>query len=186
MKYYLFNVNSEQYSLSSNYLQVSTCWMLPTGIKNSQLLNSLDILFWSLLLSATKLRRLCFYRHVSVHGWGGGVCLSACWDTTPQSRHPPEQNHPPPRSRHPQETATVADGTHPTGMHSCVNNWIWNTSHYWWLFRITLMVTFGFLPQNFGMWWGPTNGTLSMILRLQIQWWGHSNPIFCKKNCLNF
>ena len=27
-------------------------------------------------------------------GWG--VCLSACWDTTPQSRHPP-----PPRSRHP-------------------------------------------------------------------------------------
>ena len=45
MKYYLFNVNSEQYSLSSNYLWVSTCWMLPTGIKNSQLLNSLDILF---------------------------------------------------------------------------------------------------------------------------------------------
>ena len=128
----------------------------------------------------------------------GGVCLSACWDTTPpehtppgvdtaQSRHPPEQTYPweqtppradtpwsrhppeqtPPQSRHPLEqtppgadnppgsrhppgqtppgadtpqgehpppehtpptpphphppgeTATAADGTHPTGMHSC-------------------------------------------------------------------
>ena len=72
----------------------------------------------------------------------GGVCLSACWDTTPyqeqtppQSRHPQEQTpprsrHPPgtdtPRSRHPPEqtppprdTVTAADGTHPTGMHSC-------------------------------------------------------------------
>ena len=26
----------------------------------------------------------------------GGVCLSACWDTIPQSRHPPEQTPPPP------------------------------------------------------------------------------------------
>ena len=34
----------------------------------------------------------------SVHR--GGVCLSACWDTTPWSRHPPwEQTHTPPRSR---------------------------------------------------------------------------------------
>ena len=32
----------------------------------------------------------------------------------PGSRHPPEQTTPPPR-----ETATAADGTHPTGMHSC-------------------------------------------------------------------
>ena len=39
---------------------------------------------------------------LSVHG--GGVCLSACWDTTPS----------PPR-----EQATVADGMYPTGMHSC-------------------------------------------------------------------
>ena len=31
----------------------------------------------------------------------GGVCLSACWDTTPWSRHPPEQTSPPLRSRHP-------------------------------------------------------------------------------------
>ena len=35
--------------------------------------------------SATKLRRLCFYTCVCPQG----VCLSACWDTTPRSRHPP-------------------------------------------------------------------------------------------------
>ena len=65
------------------------------------------------------------------HSVHRGVCLSACWDTTPQEQTPPEQTPPGgdpleqtppreqiPRSRHPQ-TATVADGTHPTGMHSC-------------------------------------------------------------------
>ena len=74
----------------------------------------------------------------SVHR--GGVCLSACWDTTTpppsRSRHPtpgadtppqagtpqgadtpPEQA--PPGGGTPQQTATVTDGTHPTGMHSC-------------------------------------------------------------------
>ena len=117
---------------------------------------------------------------------GGGVCLSACWDTTspqeqtppeqtppkqthpqsrhPQSRHPPSRHTPradtpqsrhppgadpqeqtPPKSRHPpeadtlpradiapradtqqradtppQDTATAADGMHPTRMHSCL------------------------------------------------------------------
>ena len=25
-----------------------------------------------------------------------------------------------------------------------------------WLVRVTLVVAFGFLPQNFGRWWGPT------------------------------
>ena len=40
-----------------------------------------------LLPSATKLRRLCFYTCLSVHG---GVCLSACWNTIPpeQTPHP--------------------------------------------------------------------------------------------------
>ena len=33
-------------------------------------------------------------------------------------RHPPEQTSPTPT---PQETATAADSTHPTGMHSCEN-----------------------------------------------------------------
>ena len=32
------------------------------------------------------------------------------------TRHPPQSRHPP------QQTATVADGTHPTGMHSCFSN----------------------------------------------------------------
>ena len=121
-----------------------------------------------LLASATKLRRLCFYTCLSFCSRGGGVCLSACWDTTPWTRRPPGSRHPldqappeqtpPPRSRHParsrhttwdqtpsrpstppsgsrhprtrhtpqdqactpQQTATVADGTHPTGMHSCL------------------------------------------------------------------
>ena len=30
----------------------------------------------------------------------------------------------------------------------------------WWLVRVTLVITFGFLPQNFGRWWGPMNGIL--------------------------
>ena len=45
------------------------------------------------LPSATKLRRLCFYRRLSVHG-GGGVCLSTGWDTTPP--HPGADTPPPP------------------------------------------------------------------------------------------
>ena len=52
------------------------------------------VMEWNLLPSATKLRRLCFYRRLSVHV-EGGVCLSACWDTTP-----PWEQTPPPRSRH--------------------------------------------------------------------------------------
>ena len=106
---------------------------------------------------------------VCPQGGGWGVCLSACWDTTPPGADtpppgadtpppgadtPPEQTHPypradtplpqsrhtptpeqtPPQSRHtplsrhlppgadthppPRDTATAADGMHPTGMHS--------------------------------------------------------------------
>ena len=108
----------------------------------------LEITMRCLLPSAKKLRRLCFYRHLSVHR--GGVCLSACWDTPPGSIHAPpwEQTHPPEQTLPPladtppeqtppweqttiradtpweqtpppQDTAIAADGTHPTGMHSC-------------------------------------------------------------------
>ena len=80
----------------------------------------------------------CFYRHLSVH-MGRGCLLPQCMleyhvppraDTPPGSRHPPSQEQIPLRwSRHPPEqtpplpgeTATAADGTHPTGMHSCYN-----------------------------------------------------------------
>ena len=63
------------------------------------------------------------------HSVHRGVCLSACWDATPPDQaHPRDQAPPwkqtdqaqPPRTRHPRQTAAVADGTHPTGMHSCV------------------------------------------------------------------
>ena len=64
----------------------------------------------------------------SVHR--GGVCLSVYWDTitppppeqTPPGADPPGTRHPPPEQTPPPpgaETATAADGTHPTGMHSC-------------------------------------------------------------------
>ena len=56
----------------------------------------------------------CFYTCLSVHG---GVCFSACWDT-PETRHPRADT--PPDQAPPRQTATVADGMHPTGMHSCI------------------------------------------------------------------
>ena len=84
---------------------------------------SLHALF---LPSATKLRRLCFYRRLSVHKVGGGVCLSACWDTTPQKQTPPKKQTPPqeqtppraaeqtpPKSRHPPEADTPPKSRHP-------------------------------------------------------------------------
>ena len=54
---------------------------------------------------------------------GRGVCLSACWDIPPQSRHPPLEQTPPwadtPQSRHPlEQTPPRADpprSRHPPG-----------------------------------------------------------------------
>ena len=61
----------------------------------------------------------------SVHS--GGVCLSACWDTPPRQVHPSQAGTPPGQihpSRQvqppPPTTVTAADGTHPTGMLSCL------------------------------------------------------------------
>ena len=116
-------------------------------------------LFGPYLPSATKLRRLCFYRCLSLHkggGWcmvrgvpdpggvpglggcllpgvpgpglsasggvpgprgvspsrgvpgPGGVCSQGWYPSMHWGTHPPQG-----------ETATAADGTHPTGMHSC-------------------------------------------------------------------
>ena len=58
------------------------------------------------LLSATKLRQGNVFMPVchSVHS-GGGVCLSACWDTSPWAD--------------PLPAVTAAGGTHPAGMHFC-------------------------------------------------------------------
>ena len=41
-------------------------------------------------------------------------------DTSPLGRHPPSR-HPPWADTPPQQMATTAEGTHPTGMHSCFN-----------------------------------------------------------------
>ena len=44
--------------------------------------------------------RLCFHRHLGFCSW-----REVHWGRHPPGRHPP--------------MATAADGTHPTGMHSC-------------------------------------------------------------------
>ena len=41
----------------------------------------------------------------------------------------------------------------------------------WWLIRVTLVVAFGFLPQQFGRWWGPTN-SLNAGSEVGIPWGG--------------
>ena len=64
-----------------------------------------------------SLRRLCFYTCLSVILFTEGVCLSACWDTTPpphKSRHPREQT-PPQEQTHPQEQAHPPGSRHPPG-----------------------------------------------------------------------
>ena len=71
------------------------------------------------------------FLQVSVILFTGGVCLSACWDTIPQSRHPP-------RSRHPQEQT-------PPRSSACWE--IWATSgqyeSYWNPFLLTTVSAFG-------------------------------------------
>ena len=84
------------------------------------------------LPSATKLRRFCFYSCLSVHSGGSasvqvGIPIPPPGPGTPlRTRHPSRTRHPP------QETATAADGTHPTGMHSCFKKLSWRqvTSGY--------------------------------------------------------
>ena len=43
--------------------------------------------------------------------------------------------------------------------------------YIWWLVRVTCVVAFGFLPQNFGRWWGPTSDTFcSHINAVGVVW----------------
>ena len=72
--------------------------------------------------SSYQLQRSCGQGNIfapvfhSVHG--GGVCLSACWDTTPPKAGPlvadTPQEQTPPKSRHPQEQ-TPPRSRHPLG-----------------------------------------------------------------------
>ena len=61
----------------------------------------------------------------------------------------------------------------------------------WWLVRVTLVVDWLFLPQNFG----PVVGTYEGLLRLceckwggdsTCRWWGHLNTTCYNRTCLNF
>ena len=80
--------------------------------------------FHVFLPSATKLRRLCFYNCLSFcHSVHAGIPHPPPGPGTPRPGPGTHRDQTPPGTRHPspcQQTATVADGTHPTGMHSCL------------------------------------------------------------------
>ena len=66
----------------------------------------------------------------SVHS-GGGVCLSACWDTTSVPEQTPPRADPPevdkttlPPAVHAGRYSQQAGGMHPTGMQSCFWNFL--------------------------------------------------------------
>ena len=102
----------------------------------------ITVSFHSVKLCSTRIVKQVFYRPQRICGQcniftpvchsfcsrgGGGVCLSACWDTTPPGADPPPSRHIPPPSRQitPPGKQTPAyglraAGTHPTGMHSCL------------------------------------------------------------------
>ena len=115
-----------------------------TRIHSSRIRTALRVDTWNqlkltLLPSATKLRRLFFYTCLSFcpQGWGcyprihcrwypsmpcsrgvhaqGGGCSQGCLLWWGGGSAPRGRCETPPRK----QTATVADGTHPTGMHSC-------------------------------------------------------------------
>ena len=88
---------------------------------------------YSLLVTVSNVvaARLCFHRHLWFCSWGGR-CIKVCTgaDTpladssppradTPQADTSPGQTPPQQTPSPPPPTATVADGTQPTGMHSC-------------------------------------------------------------------
>ena len=117
------------------------------------------------------------FLHLSVILSMGGVCSSACWDThtqTPPRQTPPLGRHPlgrpplpsacwdthplaqcilgytPPCPVHSKiHMAIAADGTHPTGMHSCY--WIelyWNVCYVMWLCGVMVRTT----PEHATLW----------------------------------
>ena len=95
-----------------------------------------DIVAWAFLQIITGRKRSCgkvMILHLSVsHSVcrGEGVCLSVCCDMPPPPGRYPAGRHPlgkhdwvdtPHQMPPSQHTATVVDGTHPTGMLSCCN-----------------------------------------------------------------
>ena len=56
----------------------------------------------------------------------------------------------------------------------------WSCRFHWLFVRVTLVAAFGFLPQNFGRWWGSTNchfawKECSLSGSDNVLWQGHSN-----------
>ena len=111
--------------LCTNVLD-SRCWELPSILACRRSTH-----FWLVTVHNIVAARSCYYSCDSVHSWG---CLTdpppgrAPWADTSMGRHLHGQTPPPP-GRHPlwadttsHQTTTAADGTHPTGMHSCFNN----------------------------------------------------------------
>ena len=143
--------------------------------KNFWIHHCIIIYIWSLrivtfcdipyLPAATKLwPREYFYTCLSFCSQGGGVCLSACWDTTtttpgtrpPRSRHPPGTRHPPkpdppeqtphtPGSRHPPR----ADTTPPWEADSSIRSTSGRYASYWNAFLFVIKLSF--IKYNFNL-----------------------------------
>ena len=111
---------------------------LPHRDPHPTTLNLLQIVWltfnWNTFLCYYRPQRSCeglFYRRLSTRG--GGVCLSACWDTTP-----PQSRHPPSRSRHPQEQTHPP--THPGDGHCCGRYAsYWNAFLFYWCLPLELL-----------------------------------------------
>ena len=106
-------------------------WNVGQKLPNSTYLEwspqSSSSVYWKLVFITVRnssCERLCFHRCLSVHR--GEVY-------TPLGR-PPHGRPPLAMQTPPRQTATAADGTHPTGMHSCLNRNFtcqWNANIRW-------------------------------------------------------
>ena len=147
-----------------------------------------------------KLRRLCFYRCVSVHRGGawsqGGVSAPGCVPG-PEGSAPGDGIAGCTEADPSRERRLLLRTVRILLEWILVNIWLAQNGVnlpklicliiHCWLVRVTLVVAFGFLPQNFGMWWGPANGTLPFYeCRFcggdTMRWKRHSNPTLCKRN----
>ena len=98
---------SENFGCTSTHVQQ----VIPFALFHSLQAVSVYIYRKTLLPSATKLRRLCFYTRLSFCSQGRGSASVHAGIPTPREAPPPGSTPLP-------EMADAADGTHPTGMHS--------------------------------------------------------------------
>ena len=128
--------------------QTQRTWMKNTGNLSKYFTHEFTCNTGNIFTVRNEVAKVMFLQ-ACVCPHGGGECLPQCMlgcppravtppgaDTTPQEQTPPWEQTPPEQtapgadtqSRHspgadtpplPRETATAADGTHPTGMHFC-------------------------------------------------------------------